>query len=176
MFNKLVPELEPVQLVPFDEYATVFVPDPVATHNVPPRAMPWPILENVEVPSPDHVIPSFEVAIVCCVPEPTTTHFVPFHAACCPDEEKIDVPKPVHVTPSREYANVLVPEPPATNVTKSNVKVALLVYAVLLYLSRAQNLSANEPAFAELVLGVMVNTLVDCEMLAVLPTDPEVTS
>ena len=56
---------------------------------------------------------------------------------------------------------------------KVNANVALLVYAVLLKLSLAKNCNTNDPPFDVFVEGVMVKTLLFCDIDAVLPRLPE---
>jgi hypothetical protein len=62
----------PVQLIPFKEYAIVFVPLPVAAHLVPLHPTPRPLVLKIDVPIPVQVSPSGEYAIVF-VPAPTAT-------------------------------------------------------------------------------------------------------
>ena len=108
----MLPTLLPVQVIPSDEVASVFVPVPVATQRLPFHATPSPLVVKGEV-CPVQVIPSDEVAIVF-VPEPTATQRLPFHATAFPTVENVDVPRPVQVIPSDEVAIVCVPSPTAT--------------------------------------------------------------
>lgn len=77
LVNVVVPN--PVQSVPFIEYASELVPEPPATQ--------YPLFQHIEVPAsvkilfprPVQFIPSVDVAIVF-TPGPTAIHNEPFHA------------------------------------------------------------------------------------------------
>ena len=115
--NTLAPH--PVQFRPFDEYATVFVPLPVATHFRDPHVIPRPHFENTVLPSPNQETPSAEYASVFTVPHPVATKLRPFHsipyaytsnpfvALADPELYPFDPPDIfVHVFPSCEIAIV----------------------------------------------------------------------
>ena len=102
----------PCQLRPLVEYATVFVPRPVAIHRRAPHVIPRPHIENTEFPSPTHVavvvaVASVKYASVFTVPRPVATKFRPFHATPCAYKSNpvLVAPlsgTPVHVFPSIE--------------------------------------------------------------------------
>ena len=75
------PEVDTVHVIPSEEYASVFVPKPPATHRVPFHATALQVFVNSAVPEAEavHVIPSEEYARRF-VPSPPATHCVPFHA------------------------------------------------------------------------------------------------
>jgi hypothetical protein len=79
-------------------------------------ATPYPPELKIDAPSPVHVMPSVEYAIVV-VPSPTATHLLncALYTTLRPTLVKVDVPSPVHVIPSVEYAIVFVPPPSATH-------------------------------------------------------------
>jgi hypothetical protein len=100
-----------VQVIPSDEVAIVFVPEPVATQRLPFHATPSPLVVKGEVRAVQ-VIPSVEVAIVF-VPLPVATQRLPFHATAIPSDVNIPDPRPVQVIPSVDVAMVFVPSPTA---------------------------------------------------------------
>ena len=115
----------PVQIIPSDEYAMVFVPCPNANHldnsvlyempNAAPIAPP-----KIDSPRPVQLIPSYEYAMRF-VPSPTLTNFASrvVSAATLYALVNVDVPIPVQVMPSVEYAMPFVPLPPATHRDKA---------------------------------------------------------
>ena len=104
----------PCQFRPLVEYATVFVPRPVAIHRRAPHVIPRPHIENTEFPSPCHVavadtvaVASVKYASVFTVPRPVAMKFRPFHATPCAYKSNpvLSAPlsgTPVHVFPSIE--------------------------------------------------------------------------
>jgi hypothetical protein len=88
--------------------ATSFVPDPTATHIDPFQATLFPDVVKIVFPSPIHVIPSYEYAIVLLVPFPTATiMFFLFHAIpfpCPPLKTKLLVPNPIQFDGERGFS------------------------------------------------------------------------
>ena len=113
----------PCHVRPLVEYATVFVPHPVAIHRRAPHVIPRPQTENTVFPSPCHVadasvenadavaITSVKVTSVFTVPRPVAMKLRPFQATPCAymSNPVVGAPlsaTPVHDFPSIEYATV----------------------------------------------------------------------
>jgi hypothetical protein len=71
------PEVDMAHVIPSEEYASLFVPRPPATHRIPFQAsVLHPAEENTDAPELEafHVIPSEEYAIRFVPPAPPATH------------------------------------------------------------------------------------------------------
>ena len=61
----------PVQLVPLEDVAIVFPPEPTATHKLFLYVIPFPPLVKVVEPLPVQVFPPSKLVAIVFVPEPT---------------------------------------------------------------------------------------------------------